>query len=60
MITEKFKDWNRVIKLSRKPKRNEFLMIAKVTGLGIIVVGIIGFVIRMMIQFFQRILKLYF
>jgi|TARA_B100001971_G_scaffold214428_1_gene251874 protein transport protein SEC61 subunit gamma-like protein len=56
MITEKFKDWNRVIKLSRKPKRNEFLMIAKVTGLGIIVVGIIGFVIRMMIQFFQRIL----
>ena len=53
MIRETLKDWNRVIKLSRKPKRHEFVMVAKVTGLGIIIVGLIGFMIRMTIQIFQ-------
>ena len=55
MIRETLKDWNRVIKLSRKPKRHEFVMIGKVTGLGIIIIGIIGFMIRMIIQIFQRV-----
>ncbi len=50
MIQEKLKEWNRVIRLSRKPKRNEFVMIAKITGLGMIVIGAIGFIIRMMLQ----------
>lgn len=50
MMREKLKEWNRVIKLSRKPKRSEFIMIAKITGLGMIVVGTIGFIIRMSLQ----------
>ncbi len=50
MIQEKLKEWNRVIKLSRKPKRSEFIMIAKITGLGMTVVGTIGFIIRMSLQ----------
>ncbi|MEE9565063.1 MAG: protein translocase SEC61 complex subunit gamma [Candidatus Hydrothermarchaeaceae archaeon] len=50
MIREKLKEWDRVIKLSRKPKRSEFIMIAKITGLGMIVVGTIGFIIRMSLQ----------
>ncbi|MEE9474384.1 MAG: protein translocase SEC61 complex subunit gamma [Candidatus Hydrothermarchaeaceae archaeon] len=50
MIQEKLKEWNRVIKLSRKPKRNEFVMIAKITGLGMVVIGTIGFIIRMLLQ----------
>lgn len=53
MIQETLKEWNRVIKLSRKPKRHEYVMIAKVTGLGIIVIGVVGFTIRMIIQVFQ-------
>jgi protein transport protein SEC61 subunit gamma-like protein len=50
MINEKIKEWNRVIKLSRKPKRAEFEMIAKITGLGMALVGAIGFIIRMILQ----------
>ena len=50
MIHEKIKEWNRVIKLSRKPKRAEFEMIAKITGLGMAVIGAIGFFIRMVLQ----------
>jgi protein transport protein SEC61 subunit gamma-like protein len=56
MIQKTLKEWNRVIKLSRKPKKNEFMMIAKITGMGIIVVGAVGFVIRMVIQLFQSLL----
>jgi protein transport protein SEC61 subunit gamma-like protein len=50
IIQDKTKEWNRVIKLSRKPRREEFVTIAKITGLGMIVVGIIGFLIRIAIQ----------
>ncbi len=50
MIKEKFKEWNRVIKLSRKPKRSEYIMIAKITGLGMMVIGAIGFFIRILLQ----------
>ena len=50
MIRQKIKEWNRVIKLSRKPKRAEFEMIAKITGLGMAVIGAIGFFIRMVLQ----------
>jgi protein transport protein SEC61 subunit gamma-like protein len=50
MMQEKLKEWDRVIKLSRKPKRSEFIMIAKITGLGMTVVGTIGFIIRMSLQ----------
>jgi len=45
-------EWDRVIKLSRKPKRNEFMTIAKITGLGMVVMGLIGFTIRMIVQVF--------
>lgn len=50
MIREALEEWSRVVKLSRKPKRYEFITIAKVTGLGILIVGLIGFMIRMIIQ----------
>lgn len=50
MIQEKIKEWDRVIKLSRKPRRDEYVLIAKVTGLGIIVIGMMGFLIRMAVQ----------
>ncbi len=50
MISEMLKNWDRVIKLSRKPRRDEFITIAKITALGILLVGLIGFIIRMIIQ----------
>ncbi|WP_370573164.1 protein translocase SEC61 complex subunit gamma [Methanomethylovorans sp.] len=35
----------RVLKLTKKPSREEFLTIAKVAGLGILAIGILGFLI---------------
>lgn len=39
----------RVLKLTKKPSREEFLTIAKVAGLGILAVGAIGFVIYVLL-----------
>ncbi|MEE8402381.1 MAG: protein translocase SEC61 complex subunit gamma [Candidatus Hydrothermarchaeaceae archaeon] len=50
MIREKLKEWNRIIRLSRKPGRTEFIMIAKITGLGMVLIGAIGFLIRMILE----------
>jgi len=35
----------RVLHVSRKPGREEFLNVAKITGLGVIIIGTIGFII---------------
>ena len=40
----------RVLLVSTKPSKDEFIQTVKVTGLGIIVIGIIGFVIFLAIQ----------
>lgn len=50
MINETLKNWDRAIKLSRKPRRDEFVTIAKVTALGMLLVGSVGFVIRLIVQ----------
>jgi protein transport protein SEC61 subunit gamma-like protein len=36
----------RVLRLAKKPKRDDFVFVAKVTGLGIILIGLIGYVIE--------------
>ena len=37
----------RVLKITRKPSKEEFKTIVKVSGLGMIVIGLIGFIITM-------------
>ncbi len=49
------KSWERVLRLSRKPRRQEFIAITKVTGLGTIIVGLMGFTIRMIVQVMGRV-----
>jgi len=42
--------WNeclRVFRITKKPDRLEFSTIVKVSGLGILVIGLIGFIIQM-------------
>ncbi|MBR0272415.1 MAG: protein translocase SEC61 complex subunit gamma [Methanobrevibacter sp.] len=39
------KDSKRVLKVSRKPDRNEYFDLAKITALGVLIIGVIGFVI---------------
>lgn len=40
----------RVLKVTRKPTWPEFSMLAKVTGLGMLVIGLIGFVLTLVKQ----------
>jgi len=39
----KLKEYQRVLKISDKPDREEFEMSAKVTGAGMIIIGLLGF-----------------
>ncbi len=36
----------RVLKITRKPDQSEFTELVKITGLGLIVIGLIGFIIQ--------------
>ena len=49
-ITQALKQYRRVLYISRRPDRDEFLNVAKITGIGIIIIGIIGFVITLVAQ----------
>jgi len=44
-ISQALKSYIRVLKLTKKPSREEFLTIAKVAGLGILAIGFVGFII---------------
>ena len=48
-MLEKLKSWlveaKRVLMLTKKPNKQEFLTIVKVTGIGILIIGFIGFII---------------
>lgn len=39
------RQFKRVIKVSRKPDRSEYLDVAKVTGIGILIIGAVGFIV---------------
>jgi len=43
----KLDEYVRVLKLTRRPKKEEFIMIAKITGAGMIIIGIIGTIITL-------------
>lgn len=45
----KLSEYLRVLKLTRKPTREEFTVIAKVAGAGILLVGFIGFIIYLLV-----------
>lgn len=36
----------RVLKITKKPNKTEFLEIAKITGLGLLAIGTLGFIIQ--------------
>ncbi len=47
-LKEKLEEYRRVIAVSRKPDREEFLSTARITALGISVLGAAGLVIYML------------
>jgi protein transport protein SEC61 subunit gamma-like protein len=44
------KQCRRVLQVSKKPDREEFVNVAKITGIGIIIIGVIGFAIYLIGQ----------
>ena len=44
------KETRRVMRITKKPDRNEFISLTKVTGLGIAIIGVIGFIIFLLKQ----------
>tara|TARA_Y100000310_G_C20384081_1_gene669577 strand:- start:246 stop:422 length:177 start_codon:yes stop_codon:yes gene_type:complete len=42
------KECRRVLKVTKKPNKEEFMAITKVTGLGMLVIGLIGFIITLL------------
>jgi len=46
------KEYWRVLKITKKPDMEEFKTIVKVSGLGIAIIGVIGFIIAIFKQLF--------
>lgn len=44
-IKERLREYKRILLISRKPGKDEFITSSKVTSLGIIIIGLIGFAI---------------
>jgi protein transport protein SEC61 subunit gamma-like protein len=44
-IKEKLENYARVLKLTKRPTREEFIDTAKICGIGLVIVGLIGFIL---------------
>ena len=45
-----WKETVRVLRVTKKPNKEEFQSVVKVTGLGMAIIGVIGFVIFLIVQ----------
>jgi len=53
---EKIKDYRRLLKMTRRPTREEFIQVSKVSALGVMIIGIIGFAIFLFMGFVNSII----
>ncbi len=44
-----FSEYKRIIKIARKPTKEEFLRILKITGAGVMLIGFIGFALQIVL-----------
>ncbi len=49
-IVKAYTETRRILRLSRKPKTTEFNETAKITGLGMILIGLLGFIVLLISQ----------
>lgn len=45
----------RVLQVAKRPDRDEYYNVARITGLGIIVIGVIGFIISIIAQLLGKV-----
>jgi len=53
-VINAYRETRRILRLTRKPKRSEYNETAKITGLGIILIGMIGFIIFLFTHYMQK------
>jgi len=53
-VARVFNETRRILRQTRKPKPSEYQETAKITGVGIIVIGFVGFVIFFLAQLLRR------
>lgn len=41
----------RVLKITKKPTKQEYMVVVKVAGLGLIVIGFVGFIVNLLMRF---------
>ncbi len=51
-ISRELVEYKRILRISRKPNKEEYLKILKITSLGIAIIGAIGFVIQLIVSLF--------
>jgi protein transport protein SEC61 subunit gamma and related proteins len=51
-LKEFIKECRRVLSITKKPDKEEFLSISKITGLGIMAIGLLGFIIALISRIF--------
>lgn len=44
------KESGRVLRITKKPSKDEFLTILKVTAIGTVIIGLIGFIVYMVVN----------
>ncbi len=54
-IVDFIKLCQRVLHVSKKPGRDEFLNVAKITGIGVLIIGAIGFIISIIAQLLGKV-----
>lgn len=52
-IKGKLSEYKRVYSITKKPDKAEFTAIVKASGLGILIIGIVGFIIAMIVQLLE-------
>lgn len=55
-LSGKMQQYMRILRLTRKPSREEFTMIAKVAGAGLLLIGMVGFIIYLLMVSFPKML----
>ncbi len=45
VLKDSVKNWRRVLQIARKPNKEEFMSTSKICALGLVLIGLIGFVI---------------
>ena len=54
-LKNKLGEYKRVYSITKKPDKAEFTATVKAAGLGIIVIGMVGFIITMILQVIQMV-----